>query len=79
MVVYRDVQLIYEFSRKLREISQKVSAIQICYLEWDSQDPPLFPGLPPINPILNGKWGNLVKLTLQTHVPEKFPLVPMGG
>ena len=26
----------------------------------------------PINPILTGKWGNLVKLTLQTRVPEYF-------
>jgi hypothetical protein len=30
---------------KKRRISQKVSAIPICRLEWDSQDPPLFPGL----------------------------------
>ena len=30
---------------KNRKISQKVSAIPICRLEWGSQDPPLFPGL----------------------------------
>ena len=30
---------------KRRKISQKVSAIPICRLEWGSQDPPLFPGL----------------------------------
>ncbi len=26
----------------------------------------------PINPILTGKWVNLVKSTLQTHVPENW-------
>ena len=31
---------------KISKISQKVSVIPICCLEWDSQDPPLFPGLP---------------------------------
>ena len=30
------------------------------------------PLIPPIKPILNGKWGNLVKSTLQTRVPENF-------
>ena len=29
-------------------------------------------GESPINPILTGKWGNLVKSTLQTSVPENF-------
>ena len=35
----------------------------------------IFGGSPPIsliNPILTGKWGNLVKSTLQTRVPENF-------
>ena len=30
------------------------------------------PPTPPINPILTVKWGNLVKSTLQTRVPENF-------
>ena len=30
---------------KRRKISQKISAIPICRLEWASQDPQLFPGL----------------------------------
>ena len=45
MVEYRDIQHICTFLKKWRKISLKVSANLICYLEWDSQDPPQFPGL----------------------------------
>ena len=40
--VIRESIRIYD---KRCKISQKVSAIPICRLEWGSQDPPLFPGL----------------------------------
>ena len=30
------------------------------------------PPISPMNPILTGKWENLVKSTLQTRVPENF-------
>jgi hypothetical protein len=45
MVKYRDFLCILGFTTKYRKISEKVSAVPICRLEWDSKDPPLFPGL----------------------------------
>jgi hypothetical protein len=34
-----------KFTTQYRKTCQQASAISICLLEWDSQDPPLFPGL----------------------------------
>ena len=42
--------------------SQKVSAIPVCCLEWDSQDPPLFQGLQPSRP-LESNCFSLVELS----------------
>ncbi len=37
------------------------------------------PPTPPINPILTGKWGNFVKQTLQTCLPDNFRQCQWGA